>query len=254
MFEFSPGVTKTARGYLQVNAGDIRRAFRALRTRESRIGAAERRLAEAAKPTAKEKLKAALEKRIRERDYTRAKIENMLEFVKTHNLTNTAAQAVEHHAHLRHLIAVKDEAFLAAQVAGRNSKSDEALNKLVQICNHVIDIHMRSSPLAQDDAFSRAIQGVWDAAMRFAPERSTARFPTVAYNWIRRNTRARTLADLPEKNVLSLDDLLDKEKVSTEMSERDDTRPRKLTQISLSVTRAKHYNPRASTKTDGIIE
>lgn len=89
---------------------------------------------------------------------------------------------------------VLNDVVLCAKVRAGTSDSNEAYLKLEE-ANRMLMVKFGNeaqTSLEADDAEQGVRQGIVDAAMRFDPTRpEQATFNTVAYNWCRRNSRAR---------------------------------------------------------------
>lgn len=229
------------KGHKQVFNLEIKRCVKAIETREARIAAAEKALADAKTPLTKEKAQERLEVSILRRDYTIKRLDMLLDFAKDHNLKTIDKRRPEKAKNIqmskivldaasdiRHIVKVKNDIILTAAIKAQGSRSHVAFEKIVKDYTWVVTKFSRpgKTPLESDDAVSRGIQGLWDAAMRFdatyskdsptnTGERRHAIFTTVAHNWVMRNTRARTRADAKPgqikidgklRNIVSIDD------------------------------------------------
>jgi RNA polymerase sigma factor (sigma-70 family) len=216
-------------GHIQVCNVEVQRCAKAVKSREADIATAEAALAAATKTCddpvkcgvnpaklCREKAKERVEIAKIRRDLTVAKFDYMLQYAKAHNLKTLEKRSPEKAKNpekakiviaaaesIKHLDKVKEDYLLAAAVQANGSRSHSAFQKLCESYKWVVTRHARpgATPLETDDAITRGIEGLWDAAKRYNPLRTGktgkgAIFTTVAYNWVRRNTRARKNADV----------------------------------------------------------
>jgi RNA polymerase sigma factor (sigma-70 family) len=186
------------KGHTQVCNIEIKRCTKAIETREKAIALAEKKLAIATTPLTIEKAKERLEVAILRRDNTLKRLDMFLDYAGEHNLKRNHPQARSKAAEIKHIIKVRDDIALTAAVKAGGSRSNDAFIKIQNEYKWLVTRFARpgKTTLELDDAFARGVQGLWDAAMRFDATRSGASYSTVAFNWVYRNTRARTRADL----------------------------------------------------------
>lgn len=215
-------IVKRKRSGNQVCAIEIQRCAKAVTTREAAIATAEKKLMTAKDAVAIEKAKERLLLAIIKRDYTVERLDTMLAFAKQHNITTLKPHSdtsedekkkekpskgklilASAHEKIIHLDKVKDDLLLTAKVQAQGTAKDAAFIALHTKYKWLVSSWSKpgKTPLETDDAVSKGVQGIWDAAMRFDVNRSGengkfAVFSTVAYRWVHRNTRARTKADV----------------------------------------------------------
>lgn len=192
------------KGHTQVCNIEIKRCTKALETREKDIALAEKKLAEATSPLAIEKAKERLEVAIIRKDNTAKRLDMFLKFAEEHNLKRNHPQAQSKAAEIKHIIKSRDDIILTAAVKAGGSRSHRAFEKLCSEYKWLVNKFARpgKTPLELDDAVARGIEGLWDTAMRYDATRSSASYSTVAFNWVYRNTRARTRADAKPGQIM----------------------------------------------------
>lgn len=213
------------KGHTQANILEIERCANALKSREAAITKAEAAISKALTPSTKEKAKERVEVCKLRRDYTLKRLEILLAYAKEHNVatiekrmdkddkgkliipadaSESVKKVIESRDRINHLDKVKSDIILTAQIQAGGSRRDRAFEEIRDQYKWIVTKFTRpgATPLETDDAVSKGIQGLWDAAMRFDATRSRAAFSTVAYNWVRRNTRIRTKADVGPGKVL----------------------------------------------------
>ena len=192
------------KGHTQVCNIEIKRCTKAVETRERAIALAERKLAEAKSPLAIEKAKERLEIAIIHRDNTLKRLDMFLKYAEEHNLKRNHPQAKSKADEIKHIIKVRDEIALTAAVKAGGSHSHSAFETLRDNYKWLVNKFARpgKTTLELEDAFARGVEGLWDAAMRFDATRSSASYSTVAFNWVYRNTRARTRADVKPGQIM----------------------------------------------------
>ena len=224
MLHEEPKIIQTSRGYRQANLNDIKRCVKSLTWREKRIASAEVKLAKAnPESLTHQRAKIALEERFSERNFTRQRFELLLDYALSHTKTNKNPCAQAAVPALDHIAKCKEDIFLCSVVQGKNSGSNDALTQLISKYEWIINKWTRpdKTPLDKDDATAQGQLGIWDAALRFDATRSLAAFPTVAWNWVYRNTRSRTLTDAPDKKLKSYSYQLEQEENAARIEEGD---------------------------------
>lgn len=212
-------VHRVRKGHIQANILEIERCANAVKSREAAIAKAEDALTRASTPLEIEKAKERLEVCKIRRDHTVKRLEMLIAYAKEHNVATIekrmqkdedgkiiipenasvkALKVIESRDRIKHLDKVKGDILLTAQIKAGGSRKNSAFEKLRDQYSWIVSKFTRTgaTPLETDDAVSKGIQGLWDAAVRFDATRSRAVFSTVAYNWVRRNTRVRTKADV----------------------------------------------------------
>lgn len=201
-------VKRKRAGYVQANNLEIKRCVRAVETREKAIALAEKKLSEAKTPLAIEKAKERLEVATMRRDYTLKRLDLLLNHANEHNVVTLAKRSdtvyTDAAKNIKHLIDVREDIVLTAAIKAGGSASHTAFDKLRNEYKWLVNKFARpgKTPLEPEDAFSGGVRGLWDAAMRYDATRSSATYSTVAYNWVRRNTRARTRADAKPGQIM----------------------------------------------------
>lgn len=192
------------KGHTQVCNIEIKRCTKALETREKDIAFAETKLAQATTPLAIEKAKERLEVSKLRRDNTLKRLDMFLKFAEEHNLKRNHPQAQGKADEIKHIIKVRDDIALTAAIKAKGSRSHDAFEKIRNDYKWLVSKFARpgKTPLEIEDAVARGVEGLWDTAMRYDATSSMASFSTVAYNWVYRNTRARTRADAKPGQVM----------------------------------------------------
>jgi len=115
--------------------------------------------------------------------------------VRTIQIPKTDKYSKRRVARIKHFQRVLDETSLCAKVRMGTADADTAYSEL-EARNHNLLVKFgneKQTSLEGADAEQGVRQGIVDAAMRFDPTREEmATFNTVAYNWCRRNSRARS--------------------------------------------------------------